>query len=235
MSPMLQHRSDNSTPIRFLQFAVTALLLAGCYTKSEPVSPDECYPTGMREQVPAGVISNGASSLQDWLEQIPDGQESEYGFDDPSQYAVAELGEPYRIIGIDDVAVLAGETDPDVIITFSNEWYLPIVAEDQMRIVLTLLNESGSWNYDALGQPDLAAELDLFEQAVDRTASSCSTGLLRHTAPAFDLALVSDPERGPLFYPLDPEVWGDEFADLAIGEVEFEVAEFAARAAQLID
>ena len=211
-----------------------SLLLAlaavcGCYQKEEPGSEVPCYPSRLEEYVPGSVISTGESSLLGWLEDIPEGSEAQFGFADRAEFDQAELGAPYRILTVNEPAILAGENDPDEIVSFGDEWYLPVVANGSMRVILTLFGVSGNWNFDSLVQPELAIELDAFEQAVDRASTSCSTGLLRSTTPTFDLAVVSDPDRGPLFYPLEPARWGDEFADEPIGAVAFEVAEFAAR------
>jgi hypothetical protein len=230
----VEQRSPNLLPV-LLVVSWAALAVAGCYNKEAPTDEVPCYPSRLADQVPDGVIRNGESSLLAWLEQIAEGQESQYGFSSRDEFEQAELGEPYRILTVAEAAVLAGENAPDEIISFTDEWYLPIVATGTMRIVLTLLNEGGGWNFDALSQPDLATELDAFEQAVDRYSTECSTGLLRSTTPTFDVVVVSDPERGPLFYPLDPNAWGSEFAGQGIGAVEFEVAEFAARTKQMLE
>lgn len=114
----------------------------------------------------ASIISSAAKAeLLDYLNKIPEGQETMFGFNDRAEFLAAEIGNPYEMITLkkdflkDEKLV----SDKDYLIS-TNNWRVPIVVANEARALLTVSKIDNQWKVVKIGAKGLANELQIFNR-----------------------------------------------------------------------
>jgi hypothetical protein len=110
------------------------------------------------------IIDVANAGFSKYLEKIPQGQESLYGFRSRGEFAIAKVGKPYHIF------LLRKEffTDPvgsnDNYLIPTDEWRIPLTVENEFRVLITVAKMNGTWTVVGIGAAGLAGELGEFEK-----------------------------------------------------------------------
>ena len=112
------------------------------------------------------IISEAAKAeLLDYLNKIPEGQETMFGFNDRAEFLAAEIGNPYEMITLkkdflkDEKLV----SNKDYLIS-TNNWRVPIVVANEARALLTVSKIDNQWKVVKIGAKGLANELQIFNR-----------------------------------------------------------------------
>ena len=114
----------------------------------------------------ASIISSAAKAeLLDYLNKIPEVQETMFGFNDRAEFLAAEIGNPYEMITLkkdflkDEKLV----SNKDYLIS-TNNWRVPIVVANEARALLTVSKIDNQWKVVKIGAKGLANELQMFNR-----------------------------------------------------------------------
>lgn len=136
-----------------------------------------------------------------YLEKIPDGQESKYGFNSRDEFARVMTGKPYQII------ILKKEFYTDMDLTGEDclqpldEWRVPLMVDDENRAFLTVAWVKGQFKTVGLGAAGLAKELGEFEK--EHPSGQSHGKILRVHKMTSDFLLLTD-EANPALSTLFP-------------------------------
>lgn len=161
---------------------ITACLLFGYNSQAQSNTSD----------IRAKVISEAKAHANYFLNLIPQGQESEYGFDSRADFAKVTFGEPYQVYF---VVRKAGA----VSFQSTNNWRVPILVDGQSVALLTVIADENESKVIDFGAKGLAEKLQAFETEYNAENERV---LLRNTylavdyiVPQFsDLAASTDPD-----------------------------------------
>jgi len=96
--------------------------------------------------------------LKLWLQKIPVGNESLYGFSDRSEFALARLGNPIEVFTV-DFTDLQNYKNVNLELVSTHEWRVPVIVNGRCRVLLTVV-ESPVGKIVDLGGKVLATEID---------------------------------------------------------------------------
>jgi hypothetical protein len=116
------------------------------------------------------IIDTAKSGYMGYLDKIPVGQESFYGFNNRDEFAVARIGKPYKIYTLsqdffNDASL--SESKDYLIPTY--EWRIPITVNGEYRILLTVAKMNNLYQVVGIGGSGLAKELGEFENKYPST------------------------------------------------------------------
>jgi hypothetical protein len=114
--------------------------------------------TGLTEEDRV-IIEAAKEQLNEWLEKIPVNSERLYGFNDRSGFRKAAPGNVYR------VCRQAGD-DAKGEIVYSGEVRVPVIAENEYKIFVTLVKIEGKWTIVDLSGAPLAKNLQKVEESL---------------------------------------------------------------------
>ncbi len=148
------------------------------------------------------VTDAAEKGYQAYLEKIPDGQESHYGFNNQEEFARVKTGKPYQII------ILKKEffTDPELTgedcLQPLNEWRVPLMVDHENRAFLTVARIKGSYKAVGLGAAGLAREVGEFEKT--HPSKNQYGKILRVYKMTSDFVLLPDEANpaSPTLFPL---------------------------------
>ncbi|MBN1601749.1 MAG: hypothetical protein JW915_09080 [Chitinispirillaceae bacterium] len=139
---------------------------------------------GVQEISDDSLCGIANSSLQGFLEKIPPGFESKYGFSNRNEFKEAQPGTPLRMYVIEfDSNSSVDNLSPVAL----DEWRIPVMVNRAMRSLLTVAVIDGALKTVELGGAALAQELD-------QTAKSfqmCHRALLRVNQFRCDIMLIN--------------------------------------------
>jgi hypothetical protein len=139
------------------------------------------------------VTDAAEKGFQAYLEKIPVGQESNYGFNNREEFARVKTGKPYQII------ILKKEffTDPELTgedyLQPLNEWRVPLMVDRENRAFLTVAMANGQFKAVGLGAAGLAREVGEFEK--EQPSSRHFGEILRVHKMTSDFLLLSDEDN----------------------------------------
>ena len=96
--------------------------------------------------------------LKLWLQKIPVGNESLYGFSDRSEFALARLSNPIEVFTV-DFTDLQNYKNGNLKLVSTHEWRVPVIVNGSCRVLLTVV-ESPVGKIVDLGGKVLATEID---------------------------------------------------------------------------
>lgn len=110
------------------------------------------------------IITIARSSLGEFLDKIPMGRESRYGFSNRAEFAKATIGIPIRVYTAnpDSTNGLSGN-DPNSP-KATNEWRVPVLVDGESRALLTVSVNNGALSATELGAAELSRELGEFKK-----------------------------------------------------------------------
>jgi hypothetical protein len=99
-------------------------------------------------------------NLEILLSVIPKSDLTDYGFSDESQLSSAHLGDPFQVFTLYQKTVNEyTNQELNSIISPTNTWYFPIIADGQVRSLLITVLENDTYKGIGIGQEGLAKEL----------------------------------------------------------------------------
>lgn len=93
-----------------------------------------------------------------WLQKIPVGNESLYGFSDRAEFALASVGNPIEVFTV-DFTDLQNYKNVNLKLVSTHEWRVPVIVNGSCRALLTVV-ESPAGKIVDLGGKVLATEID---------------------------------------------------------------------------
>jgi hypothetical protein len=110
------------------------------------------------------VTEAAGRGAQAYLEKIPPGHESRYGFNNREEFARVEMGKPYQIIILKKELFEDPEMSGDDYLQPLDEWRVPLMVDRENRAFLTVARVKGQLKTVGLGAAGLAGELGEFEK-----------------------------------------------------------------------
>jgi len=112
--------------------------------------------------IPPEVLEAAETGLAEFIPQIPLQDIENYGFLSPDEYALTELGEPFKLYtippkGIDALALSPGV---DNVLKETDHWLVPVMVQGERRVMITVVHSNGIWEAVGLSGAWLAYELD---------------------------------------------------------------------------
>ena len=147
-----------------------------------------------REDASGSVYGAAQGGLRSFLEAIPEGMNSVYGF--PSDFDInrAELGAPFRVhfINPDDIINYTAGVDLAPMIHPLEQWLFPVVYDGKYCAILTVENMGGVWEAVALGNPRLAGQLKYVDVNLDKQSAGELKFIRVYQAQADFVSVYSD-------------------------------------------
>lgn len=134
------------------------------------------------------VIKSAQEQLASSLEKIPAGKETGFGFKNRSEFALSNIGNPYRVLAFTGDFYSDSEVKEGNCIFLQNEWRVPVTVNGENRLLLTVTNDADQYNVVDVGGAALAKEL----QQKNPSANNCC--LLRVYPLSVDFLVVSNSE-----------------------------------------
>lgn len=111
------------------------------------------------------VIAAARQHVSHFLERIPAGQESLYGFKSRDEFRMVVIGNPYRMAKLNDNFYAEKKPTGNSYITASDEWRVPVSVNGEDRTLLTVIKTADSYQVVDFGGVQLAKELQEFRTA----------------------------------------------------------------------
>ncbi len=107
---------------------------------------------------PADLTDAAKVGLKHFLDLIPAGSRQEYGFSETGSLDKAYLGDPFNLHVITPDALFSYSEGVPVasILTPIDQWYFPVMMENQIRCFLVVDRMDGQWEAVSLGYVTLA-------------------------------------------------------------------------------
>jgi hypothetical protein len=110
-------------------------------------------------------ISDVANSgYHQYLEKIPQGRESLYGFKNRDEFALAKIGKPYQIFLLKKEFFTDSITTNVNYIVPSDEWRVTVMVNNEYRALVTVAKMNGILKVVGIGAAGLASDLGVFEK-----------------------------------------------------------------------
>lgn len=135
-----------------------------------------------------GVVAQ--RELPAFLDKIPPGMESNYGFADRAEFARAKVGRPmpvYTVPPVADEGAGGADTSAEHPVAVGT-WRVPVVVGRDVRALLTIEALNGKLRVVDLGATSLAKEVDAF----DKAHPGKHRGLLRLESFRCDYMMLGD-------------------------------------------
>jgi len=134
------------------------------------------------------------NSLPDWLEKIPAGSESNYGFQSRDEFSRAGLGDPIGIFDLGDEFYT--QTDQAPRLASTGEWRIPVTVDQKIRAMVTVAKQNNSWVIVDFGATGLAEGINNYESKL--TADQFRRiKILYLYQPLSKFLFYDDPASGP--------------------------------------
>jgi hypothetical protein len=118
----------------------------------------EILPQDIRGSMPnSEQVKQG---FTEYIEKIPEGHESYFGFNERSEFKIAKLGRPYNIYVINYEAL---EIESEALIE-TNLWYVPVFINEEIRCFLKVRVEDPEFRVVGIGLKEVAYDVNHFEQ-----------------------------------------------------------------------
>ena len=88
-----------------------------------------------------------------FLNNIPNGNEKEFGFKDRTQFDLISIGDPIQL------ATLKSNLSKDSFINYTNQWRVPIIVNNQYVLLATVSNKNELYELEDIGGSLLALEI----------------------------------------------------------------------------
>lgn len=138
------------------------------------------------------MIKEAMNELPVWLQKIPGGNESGYGFTNRDEFSLATLGKPYEVFTLtNDFFREEIQTGKNYLET-TGEWRIPVMVNQENRAIITIFKKENKWEIVELGARGLARELQEFERYPELTKNN-GLRLLRVYQLQSDFLFADDP------------------------------------------
>lgn len=103
------------------------------------------------------------AGISHFLDLIPVGEESHYGFKNRNEFTLVEFGTQYKVITLNKSFYTETFEKNKSYFQDANEWIIPIKVKDEYRALLTISKMDGIWKAVNFGSTGLANEFANFE------------------------------------------------------------------------
>ena len=104
------------------------------------------------------------SGFRQYLEKIPPGRESNYGFKNREEFGIAQIGKPYQILLLKKEFYVDSVLKNTDYLVPGSEWRVVIKVNNENRACVTVAKMNGIWKVVGIGAAGLASELGSFEK-----------------------------------------------------------------------
>jgi hypothetical protein len=113
------------------------------------------------------VMKAAEGQMGVFLARIPPGSATDYGFKQEDDMELCTIGKPYRFIEFNqDFYEDSTPIEDRNYVTIKNEWLAPISIKDVNRTLLSVKGNPGNYHVTAMGDTDLAKELQIKSRGV---------------------------------------------------------------------
>jgi hypothetical protein len=117
-----------------------------------------------QEAIPKEISDAANSGYHQYLEKIPRGRESLYGFKNRDEFALAKIGKPYQIFLLTKEFYTVPIINNDNYLVPSDEWRVAVTVNNEYRVMVTVAKMNGRWETVGIGAAGLANDLGVFEK-----------------------------------------------------------------------
>ena len=89
------------------------------------------------------IIKVGNAGMKNYLEKIPVGNESLYGFNNRYEFENAVLSKPYQVVTVNKEFFNDNDITDKNYLMPTNEWRVPITLNGEYRVLLTVAKMNG--------------------------------------------------------------------------------------------
>jgi hypothetical protein len=152
-----------------------------------------------QDTFPASALSSIETGFLEFIQKIPVGKMSDYGFSNDQELAKAELGTPFRLYTIKPESVINHKKNisVDQILIKTSQWYFPILVDKSIHAML-VVEESSNRGFKpvSFGYVPLAENLNKAFALKDWELANTPKLVVIYQAKEFFLANpVSHPDR----------------------------------------
>jgi len=137
-----------------------------------------------------------SEQLQDWLNKIPTGSESKYGFQNRDEFSSAELGSPFQVFTLSKEFFSEQTRQGKSYLIPTGDWRIPVVIGQEYRALVTVSRDNGNWVIVNLGGSVLARELQSFSEKPPFNTGE-QVNMLRVYQAKSDFLFTGLPESNP--------------------------------------
>jgi hypothetical protein len=129
-----------------------------------------CYQYTFSQNMQFEVILKVAEAgYMNYLNKIPIGHETKYGFNSREEFKIVDFGKPYRIISLNPDFFSEYELSKDNLhdyFFYTDEWCVPLSIENDYRILVNVSKMYGGWQTVGIGSAPLAREIGEMEKQI---------------------------------------------------------------------
>jgi len=118
------------------------------------------------------ILKVAKVGYMNYLNKIPFGHETKYGFNNREEFEIVDFGKPYRIISLNNdffnEPELSKENFHDYFF-YTDEWCVPLSIDKDYRILLNVSKMNGEWKTVGIGSAPLAREIGGMEKQIGIT------------------------------------------------------------------
>jgi hypothetical protein len=107
----------------------------------------------------AGVQNAAADEVKKFLEKIPDGYETYYGFKDRSEFTKIDIGIPLLVYTLDPDSVDETVDGSKRYLKSMNEWRVPVIVDNEYRTLITVVKSGEKYQAVDFGGAVLAKRI----------------------------------------------------------------------------
>ncbi|MEP6820222.1 MAG: hypothetical protein ABJA18_11855 [bacterium] len=154
--------------------ALLSLLLCFCACKRDGGTTSTSNQGNGKAQTFADAQSAAAQSLTTFRQLVNEKNYKELGFESLEEVSTATLGNPIPVVFVrlDSLRQYQAGSDPNALLSSSNQMSYPVMARDQVRTSVVVEQVDGKWQTATLGNGALAKAL----AAVRKPAAAGSAG-----------------------------------------------------------
>ncbi len=141
------------------------------------------------------IVSEGLTSL---LDMIPEGKETNYGFESRSDYSKIKVGDPMYIYTLPEDSIVEQKGNVKIKFEITNEWFLPLYVDNKMICFLFLKKKGNKQEVVGFGANYLANDLNDEEELLKNKEEK--NGLL--LIPSLGGKFLVKGKKDLEFYPL---------------------------------
>ncbi|MCX6258479.1 MAG: hypothetical protein NTW49_11385 [Bacteroidia bacterium] len=158
------------------------------------------------------VIAASQAGLTGYLEKIPAGSESDYGFRNRDEFSLVKIGKAYRVCTLTKEFYSEKALSGENYLAVTDEWRVSITVNEEARVLLIVAKVNSHWKAVGIGAAIFAKELGEYEGKYSSPASDSK--ILRVYLPECDFFITSSENS-----PGEMKVYPLKSARLAIGNM----------------
>ncbi len=110
------------------------------------------------------ITATANAGFENYLQKIPLGEESFFGFKTREEFANVKIDKPYQIYTLNADFFNDTSLSEKNYLLATNEWRVALSVDNEFRVILTIAKVQDTWQVVSIGAAALAKELDGFEK-----------------------------------------------------------------------